>query len=83
MKWDHLHVLVHRKEDDKVDFVAKRETILPSIATHDTIEVHFNVTHKEWDSFLQRLKAEGWELEKVDSRDGENSETYYFRRAKE
>jgi len=80
MKQELLRVSVRHKEDNKVDFVAKRDTTLPSIATHDTIEVHFNVTHQEWDAFQQRLKNEGWELDKVDRR-SEGEESYHFKRA--
>jgi hypothetical protein len=82
MKWEVLRVTVRHNEQDKVDFVAKRDSTLDSIATHDTIEVHFNVTHKEWDAFQQRLKEEDWELEKVERR-SEAEESYHFRRAKE
>ena len=82
MKWETLHVSVRHNEEDKVDFVAKRDSTLDSIATHDTIEVHFNVTHKEWDAFQQRLKEEGWELEKVDRRN-EAEESYHFKREKD
>ena len=82
MKWEFLHVSVRHNEQDKVDFVAKRDSTLDSIATHDTIEVHFNVTHKEWDAFQRRLLEEGWELEKVETR-SEGDESYHFRRAKD
>ena len=83
MKWEYLRVSVHHKEEGKVDFVAKRDNELPSIATHDTLEAHFNVQQKDWDTFLQRLKTEGWELEKIDHREKEQSAAYHFKRAKE
>ena len=82
MKWEVLRVSVRQNEQDKVEFVAKRDSTLNSIATHDTIEVHFNVAHTEWDAFQRRLIAEGWELEKV-NRKNEHEQSYCFRRAKD
>jgi len=82
MKWEHLRVSVYHKGEDKVDFVAKRDKELPSIATHDSIEGHFNVTLDKWDAYLKKLKEAGWEIVHVDERQKGQEETYHFKRSK-
>jgi hypothetical protein len=83
MKWEYLRVSVYHKENDKLDFVAKKEKSSPSIATHDGIEGHFNVERKNWQDFLKKLGEKGWELESVsEDKDGQQ-ETFNFKRSKE
>lgn len=81
--WEYLRVAVHHREDGNIDFVAKLERALPSIATHDSMEGHFNVEPAAWDKYMQKLKNSRWELEKVEDRNKDGNETYHFKRAKE
>lgn len=81
--WEYLRVTLHHRADGNVDFVAKLEKGLSSIATHDSMEGHFNVDSSAWDNYVQKLTNSRWELEKVDSRNKDGNETYYFRRARE
>jgi hypothetical protein len=81
-QWEYLRVALHHRENGKIDYVARRERALPSIATHEEMRGHFNVEPNEWDAYLQKLQSERWDLEQVDKQaDGQN-ETYYFKRAK-
>ena len=82
MRWEHLRVSIYHKGDDKIDFVAKREKEFPSIATHDSMEGHFNVACDKWDAYLQKLKESGWELVSIDERIKGREETYHFKRSK-
>jgi len=82
-KWETLRVSVYCKDDERIDFVVKRDKALPSIATHDGMEGHFNVTQSAWDAYLQKLKVDGWEMVSVDHRDEGHEKSYQFKRAKD
>lgn len=81
--WEYLRVTLHYREDGNVDFVAKLEKGLSAIATHDSMEGHFNVAPGAWDKYVQKLTNSRWELEKMDPRNQDGNETYHFRRARE
>ena len=80
--WELLRVVVHHREDGNLDYVAKIEKSLPSIATHDSMEGHFNVGPEKWNAYLQKLANSKWELEKIEKPDKDGNETYYFKREK-
>lgn len=79
-KWIHLRISVSYKEDNRIDFVSRRDKALPSIATHDGMEAYFNVTRAEWEAYLQKLQDDGWELDEVNTRKEGREESYIFRR---
>jgi len=81
-KWEHLRISVYRREDERIDFVAKRDKASPSIATHGGMEGHFNVTQSEWEAYLGKLKDEGWELIHEDHEGDGHEISYQFKRAK-
>ncbi len=81
-KWEFLRITVYHKADGHIDFVARRGIAMPSIATHDGMEGHFNVEKEKWNAYLQGLINEGWGLEKVDKHDDAN-ETHYFKRQRD
>jgi hypothetical protein len=81
--WEYLRVAVHHRGDGNLDYVAKIEKSLPSMATHDSMEGHFNVEPEKWQIYLQKLANSRWELEKVDAPDRDGNEIYYFRRERE
>jgi hypothetical protein len=83
MKWEYLRVSVYHKDNDKLDFVAKKEKSSPSIATHDGMEGHFNVEQNDWQDFLQKLNEEGWELINVYKHKDGWQETFNFKRSKD
>lgn len=82
-KLEYLRIALHHREDGNIDFVAKIENALPSIATHDSMEGHFNVAPEKWDAYLQKLTNSRWELERVDAPDKDGNQLYHFRRARE
>jgi hypothetical protein len=80
--WEHLRVIVHHREDGNLDYVAKIDNDLPSIATHDSMEGHFNAAPEKWNTYLQKLADSRWQLEKIDQPDKDGNETYHFKREK-
>ncbi len=83
MRSEYLRVAVYRRAGDKVDFIVKRDNELPSITTHDSMEGHFNVTHGDWEAYLQKLKEDGWAFMSVEKRNEGREESYHFKRRKE
>jgi hypothetical protein len=79
---EYLRISVYEKEGGRLDFVVKRDKTSPSIATHDGMEGHFNVTPSDWDTYLEKLKDEGWELVSVDHRNEGHERSYQFKRVK-
>ena len=81
--WEYLRISVYHKEDGNLDFVAKKDKTMPSsIATHDGMEAHFNVSQSEWEAYLQKLQAQGWQLDKVEKRGDGQSESFYFKKSR-
>lgn len=81
--WEYMRVAVHHRDDGNIDYVARRESTAPSIATHQEMRGHFNISPEEWDAYLQKLKRERWMLEHVDRQDQGENETYSFKRIKQ
>jgi hypothetical protein len=81
-EWEYLRVSVYYKEDDRIDFISKRGKTLSSIATHDGMETYFNVEQSVWESYLQKLKVDGWQLADLNKREDGRHEAYAFRRPK-
>lgn len=79
---EYLRISVYEKEGGRIDFVVKRDKTSPSIATHDGMEGHFNVTPSDWDAYLGKLKDEGWEMVSVDQRNAGHERSYKFKRVK-
>lgn len=81
-KWEYLRVSVYHKADGNIDFVAKKDKTVSSIATHDGMVAYFNVTPGEWEAYLQKLRNEGWKQETAQKQDNGQSESYAFKRSK-
>jgi len=81
-EWEYFRIAVSYRESGRIDFVARKDRDGSSIATHGGMKAHFNVPLEEWEAFQGKLRAEGWELEKVDRNEDGRNETYNFRRAK-
>ncbi len=82
-EWEYFRIAVSYRENGRIDFVAKKDKDPSSIATHGGMKAHFNVMRSEWETFLQRLGEEGWELINVDKNEDGRNETYNFKRVKE
>ena len=82
-EWEYFRIAVSYRETGRIDFVAKKDKDGSSIATHGGMKAHFNVMPGEWETFLQKLREEGWELVTVDQNEPGRSETYTLRRPKE
>jgi len=81
-EWEYFRIAVSYRESGRLDFVARKDKAGSSLATHGGMKAHFNVPPGEWEGFQQKLRDEGWELEKVDRSDEGRSETYNFKRPK-
>ena len=81
-EWEYFRIAVSYRETGRIDFVGKKDKDNSSIATHGGMKAHFNVQPAEWETFLQNLRDEGWELIGVDKGDDGRSETYNLSRPK-
>jgi len=81
-EWEYFRIAVSYRESGRIDFVAKKDKVGSSIATHDGMRAHFNVTREEWEAFQQKLRDEGWELENMERKENGRDETHTFKRHK-
>jgi hypothetical protein len=81
-EWEYFRIAVSYRETGRIDFVAKKDKVGSSIATHGGMKAHFNAMPSDWEAFQQKLREEGWELESMESHENGRSETYNFRRPK-
>ena len=81
-EWEYFRIAVSYRESGRMDFVAKKDKVGSSIATHGGMKAHFNVTPEDWEAFQQKLREDGWELESIDRNENGRSETHNFKRLK-
>ena len=81
-EWEYFRIAVSYRESGRMDFVAKKDKVGSSIATHGGMKAHFNVTPEDWEAFQQKLREDGWELESIDRNENARSETHNFKRLK-
>lgn len=71
-KWEYLRITVSYRESGIIDHASTGlDELLSDVAPH------------EWDTYLNKLGDEGWELVNVNMWNDGYAELYYFKRPKE